>query len=152
MDYVVNRVHSTIFNIIWVRSWMFGCLATWFCYELIAKPSNKTAAHSWPNQYNFVISRIYIIDHMIQVGCFSGVGLTKPISSVWIVSELSKRGSPLTDYHIHGLVQERHNSIANALSYVFLALTHRFDSCGHSLAAATPVRYECVSIYNSFTN
>ena len=27
-----------------VRSWRCGCLATWFCYQLIAKPGNKTAA------------------------------------------------------------------------------------------------------------
>ena len=28
--------------------------------------------------------------------------------------------------HIDRLVQERHNFIANTLSYVFLALTHRY--------------------------
>ena len=31
---------------IWVRSWNCGCLVTWFCYQLIAKPGNKTAAVS----------------------------------------------------------------------------------------------------------
>ena len=36
---------------IWVRSRRCGCLATWFCYQLIAKPSNKTAAPSWPDLY-----------------------------------------------------------------------------------------------------
>ena len=34
---------------IWVRSWNCGCLVTWFCYQLIAKPGNKTAAVSWPD-------------------------------------------------------------------------------------------------------
>ena len=37
---------------IWVRSWKFGCLVTWFCYHLIEKPGNKTAAVSWPDPYH----------------------------------------------------------------------------------------------------
>ena len=28
-----------------------GCLVTWFCYQLIAKPSNKTATVPWPDPY-----------------------------------------------------------------------------------------------------
>ena len=28
-----------------------SCLVTWFCYQMIAKPGNKTAALSWPNPY-----------------------------------------------------------------------------------------------------
>ena len=47
----------TVFNqyarssYIWVRSWNCGCLVTWFCYQLIAKPGNKTATVSWPDPY-----------------------------------------------------------------------------------------------------
>ena len=33
----------------WVRSRNCGCLVTWFCYQLIAKPGNKTATVSWPD-------------------------------------------------------------------------------------------------------
>ena len=36
----------------WVRSRNCGCLVTWFCYQLIAKPGNKTAAVSWPDPCN----------------------------------------------------------------------------------------------------
>ena len=36
---------------IWVRSRRHGCLVTWFCYQMIAKPGNKTAAPSWPDPY-----------------------------------------------------------------------------------------------------
>ena len=36
---------------IWVRSWNCSCLVTWFCYHLIAKPGNKTAAVLWPDPY-----------------------------------------------------------------------------------------------------
>ena len=32
-----------------VRSWNSGCLVTWFCYQLIAKPGNKTATVPWPD-------------------------------------------------------------------------------------------------------
>ena len=43
---------------IWVRSRRCGCLVTWFCYQLIAKPGNKTATVSWPDPYS---PNIYII-------------------------------------------------------------------------------------------
>ena len=33
----------------WVRSWNCGCLVTWFCYQMIAKPGNKTGTVSWPD-------------------------------------------------------------------------------------------------------
>ena len=33
----------------WVRLRNCGCLVTWFCYQLIAKPGNKTATVSWPD-------------------------------------------------------------------------------------------------------
>ena len=36
---------------IWVRPRRCGCLVTWFCYQLIAKPGNKTAALPWPDPY-----------------------------------------------------------------------------------------------------
>ena len=37
------------FTDIWVRSRRCSSLVTWFCYHLIAKPGNKTAAPSWPD-------------------------------------------------------------------------------------------------------
>ena len=36
---------------IWVWSRRCGCLVTWFCYQMIAKPGNKTSAPSWPDPY-----------------------------------------------------------------------------------------------------
>ena len=41
-----------LFAIIWVRSRNCSCLVTWFCYQLIAKPGNKTATVPWPDQYH----------------------------------------------------------------------------------------------------
>ena len=37
---------------IWLRSRNCGCLVTWFCYHLIAKPGNKTATVLWPDPYH----------------------------------------------------------------------------------------------------
>ena len=53
------KVHCTL-KCIWVRSRRnCGCLATWFCYQLIAKPGNKTAAVSWPDPYlHYFCSRL----------------------------------------------------------------------------------------------
>ena len=42
---------TDLINDIWVRSRNCGCLVTWFCYQLIAKPGIKTAAVSWPDPY-----------------------------------------------------------------------------------------------------
>ena len=39
------------YKYIWVRSRNCGCLVTWFCYQLIAKPGNKTATVPWPDPY-----------------------------------------------------------------------------------------------------
>ena len=36
--------HIYICMVIWVRSRNCGCLVSWFCYQLIAKPGIKTAA------------------------------------------------------------------------------------------------------------
>ena len=42
---------------IWVRSRNCDCLVTWFCYQLIAKPGNKTAAVWW---YIYIYIYMYI--------------------------------------------------------------------------------------------
>ena len=43
---------------IWVRSRNCGCLVTWFCYQLIAKPGNKTATVPWPDPYGIGTWRV----------------------------------------------------------------------------------------------
>ena len=50
----VTGVPCDWFQVIWVRSWNCGCLVTWFCYQLIAKPGNKTATVPWPDPYVLV--------------------------------------------------------------------------------------------------
>ena len=47
----ISRIF-VITECIWVRSRNCGCLVTWFCYQMIAKPGNKTAAVPGPDPYN----------------------------------------------------------------------------------------------------
>ena len=56
--------------ITWNLSWNCGCLVIWFCYQLIAKPDNKTAAVPWPDPYCFTYRK------HIQIRCGSLVSST----------------------------------------------------------------------------
>ena len=38
-----------------LRLWWCGCLVTWFCYQLIAKPGNKTATPPSPYPYSISV-------------------------------------------------------------------------------------------------
>ena len=58
-------------NTIWVRSRNWGCLVTWFCYQLIAKPGNKTAAVSWPDPYDY-----YFLKRKVHCTSFDDVHFT----------------------------------------------------------------------------
>ena len=54
---IVNDLESRPFcfkHLICVRSRNCGCLVTWFCYQLIAKPGNKTATVPWPDPYTLI--------------------------------------------------------------------------------------------------
>ena len=51
---------------IWVRSRNCVCLVTWFCYQLIAKPGNKTATLPWPDPYTYIYIYLIIWEHVKQ--------------------------------------------------------------------------------------
>ena len=51
---------------IWVRSQKYVSLVAWFCYQLIAKPGNKTATPSWPDPYYLWISIMNFITQLFQ--------------------------------------------------------------------------------------
>ena len=62
---------------IWVRLRNCGCLVTWFCYQLIAKPGNKAATVSWPDPYisgyNLPVNcKDWEYNDMVQV-CFNSL-------------------------------------------------------------------------------
>ena len=62
VEYSVETVYITCGWYIWVGSRNCGCLVTWFCYQLIAKPGNKTATVSWPYPYcniNYSVVHIF---------------------------------------------------------------------------------------------
>ena len=48
-------ISSPLPQTIWVRSRKCSRLVTWFCYQMIAKPGNKTAAASWPDPYTYLL-------------------------------------------------------------------------------------------------
>ena len=47
-----REVHLCIMVYIWIRSRNCDCLVTRPCYQLIAKPGNKTATVMWPDPYS----------------------------------------------------------------------------------------------------
>ena len=51
-----------------VKSWNCGCLVTWFCYQLIAKPGNKIAAFlmTWPDCTSFNVATFMCRSHGIH--------------------------------------------------------------------------------------
>ena len=47
LSYTYTYLYIYIYIYIWVSSWRCGCLVTWFRYQLIAKPGNKTGTPPW---------------------------------------------------------------------------------------------------------
>ena len=76
---------------IWVRSRNCGCLVTWFCYQLIAKTGNKTAAVSWPDPYVFMIHGwkvIFVTSYMNSYSYFPGavfLAALVPACEYWFI-------------------------------------------------------------------
>ena len=60
-EFFCKFLDIAVMFVIWVRSRNCGCLVTWFCYQLIAKPGNKTATDPWPVPYHV------IQDHVIAI-------------------------------------------------------------------------------------
>ena len=60
IQYAVDASSWVMVILMWVRSRNCGCLVTWFCYRLIAKPGNKTATVSWPDPSALGFSLQYV--------------------------------------------------------------------------------------------
>ena len=80
-----------------LRTWRCGCLVTWFCYQLIAKPGNKTATLSWPHPYvhwqDFIcILQSRLIFSLVSTEvCFVKVKFSMITTyCIWNISELCK--------------------------------------------------------------
>ena len=72
--YGITQEFFVLCTTIWVRSRNCGCLVTWFCYQLIAKPGNKTAAVSWPDPYQFMLSSLPVTNKPTEVHGESSAG------------------------------------------------------------------------------
>ena len=49
---IFHRSDGILQNGLWSSEiWRCACLVTWFCYQMIAKPGNKTGPPSWPDPY-----------------------------------------------------------------------------------------------------
>ena len=86
---IVSALHNMTYNnalwslrmkSIWVRSRKCGCLVTWFCYQLIAKSDNKTAAVSWPDPY----TRLYTLTGN-SIDCLWRQAMECPL---WVIRRL----------------------------------------------------------------
>ena len=66
-----------------VRSQKCSCLVTWFCYQLIAKPGNKTAAPSWPDPYGVM----YLTQHWFRWSL--GVQWQTNLNQSWLTDNWS---------------------------------------------------------------
>ena len=60
---LVHSFQQSLLFCIWVGSRRCGCLVTWFCYQMIAKPGNKTVAPSWPGPVIYPLNQYVHIPH-----------------------------------------------------------------------------------------
>ena len=53
--------------VIWVGSWNWGYLVTWFCYQLIAKPGNKSTPVLSPDPYTIIAfsTKVYLLHNLL---------------------------------------------------------------------------------------
>ena len=61
-NWFINQEKSLVITFeiwIWIRSHDCGCLVAWFCFQLIARPGNKTVAVSWPDPYIHHYAQMY---------------------------------------------------------------------------------------------
>ena len=68
---------------IWVRSWKCGCLVTWYCYQLIAKSGNKTAAVPWPDPYAFDMYHIGLWYPGLAISITCSLIASRGLHQVW---------------------------------------------------------------------
>ena len=86
--------HILVWLWIWVRSQNCGCLVTWFCYQLIAKPGNKTAAVLRSDPYDLFtrldILCISVLDKVRRYCQFLTLGTSVDITASPAIVHLMK--------------------------------------------------------------
>ena len=56
-----------------VWSWRCGCIVTWFCYQMIAKPGTKTATPPWPDPHKIWLPIVLLKSPKLTWRCWSHV-------------------------------------------------------------------------------
>ena len=93
-DQICQATVSSIKMFIWVWSLSCSCLVTWFCYQMITKPGNKTAAPLWPNPYGSIFQFYILYDFMElfplpTAGSLSSVRTSRSSRPVWNWNKIS---------------------------------------------------------------
>ena len=126
---IILKKHTNI----WVRSQNCGCLVTWFCYQLIAKPGIKTATVSWPHPYLHSVSFLMMVNLQMH-RCFTQPQWVKMIicsqhwtywwtstatcldicrhmdDQVWIHSDNYRTSTPMVKMLTIDLLHKSHNT------------------------------------------
>ena len=80
------RNYGHFLVIIWVRPRRCGCLVTWFCYQLIAKPGNKTTTPLRPDPYSGAIWTRQFCSYPSEFfhwHCSNHTMITVPVKQPW---------------------------------------------------------------------
>ena len=60
-----------------------GCLVTWFCYQLIAKPGNKTATVPWPDPYVKMLENSAVLAEVYFSTSHCQLKMQRCLSEIW---------------------------------------------------------------------
>ena len=64
-QWLKTSTYSDIYTwICYVRPWRWNYLITWLCYQMIAKPDNKTAAPPWPDPLCIIEDFLTLVNHV----------------------------------------------------------------------------------------
>ena len=124
----------------WARSRNCGCLVTWFCYQMIAKPGNKTATVPWPDPVTAAVYKaiklLYVTDacqwdhyHLlcIYLNCCHFFSMKSFVFVLlpWIAVTSNIL---LCISYIDWFLPKYSNSIVYALELHLFDVTHRIDA------------------------
>ena len=126
---------------IWVRSPNCSCLVIWFCYQLIAKPGNKTAEVSWPDSYTVHPIR-FIICH---IGCAVYTDMKQPVAKTF--EYFSEQSFPFHHTEgVRGISQRQCHMICIVSHHVSLTLWGR-DNMAKISQEAFPNTFSWMKMY-----
>ena len=115
-EITTTKRYFNVILMIWVRSGRWACLVTWFCYQRIAKPGNKTVPPSWPDPYHHLRSRMVCTGVIYQrlwlavppardiISCCIWVACRSPVMVFKGAALKTNRFTPTTEMSFHWTV------------------------------------------------